>query len=122
MLLDDSVKQRTMTQWFLESLGHKVFTSPDAFDALEKLERPEANIDLVISNVNMPHMDGYRFLKNIRNNDELKSIPILFLTTESDRVSRDELKMQGASAWVAKPFNPRNFKPLINELLASVAS
>jgi two-component system chemotaxis response regulator CheY len=111
--VDDSASMRQMVAFTLKGAGHDVFEAVDGVDAL-RVARGQTGVDLVISDINMPNMDGIALIKELRALPEYKFTPILMLTTESGVDKKTEGKTAGATGWIVKPFNP-------DQLLATIA-
>jgi two-component system, chemotaxis family, chemotaxis protein CheY len=112
LVVDDSPSTRQVVTITLTGAGYAVEQACDGQDALAKLTGQK--IHLVISDVNMPNMDGIAFLKAIRNVAAYRFTPIIMLTTEAGESKKREGQLAGAKAWVVKPFKP-------DQLLAAVA-
>jgi two-component system chemotaxis response regulator CheY len=102
LFIDDSVSMRQMTSLILGGAGYEVVQATNGEEGLEKLT-PE--IDLVITDYNMPAMNGIEVIRSIRGGDVNKSVPILMLTTESEEEKKQEGREAGATAWMTKPFD-----------------
>ncbi len=114
LAVDDSEPMRKMVEIVLRAGGYEVEFAADGAEGLEVFGR--SAVDLVITDINMPVMDGIEFITRLRAiNTE---IPILALTTESEEVMRKRGREAGANGWVVKPFKPVQFLGLIRELLA----
>jgi two-component system, chemotaxis family, chemotaxis protein CheY len=116
MLVDDSTTILMSLKMILVKAGYAVETAGDGKEALGKLTgglRP----NLIISDVNMPQMDGISFIKEARKTAGLRFIPMLMLTTESDRTKRDEAKTAGATGWLVKPVAPEQLLGVIKQVL-----
>jgi len=104
LVVDDSNSIRDMVSFTLKSAG---FQTVEAKDGLEGLSKAQAgNFDLVISDVNMPNMDGIELCTELRKLANFKFTPILMLTTESSTDMKMRGKTAGATGWLVKPFNP----------------
>lgn len=101
---DDSVSIRQMVSHTLKEAGYDVETANDGVDALKKAKGQR--FDVVISDVNMPNMDGLELVKMLRTNPQYKFTPILMLTTETSAEKKSAGKQAGATGWIVKPFNP----------------
>ncbi|OOE88998.1 response regulator [Salinivibrio sharmensis] len=112
LVVDDSSSVRQVVGMALRGAGHKVIEAVDGRDALMKLDGRK--IHLVVSDVNMPNMDGISFVKEMKTKPAYKFTPVLMLTTESQDAKKVEGKAAGAKAWLVKPFKP-------DVLLAAVA-
>ena len=104
LAVDDSASMRQMVSFTLQGAGYDVVEASDGQDAFDKAKRGQ--VDLVISDVNMPVMDGISLIKNLRTLPDYKFTPILMLTTESAADKKSEGKAAGATGWIVKPFNP----------------
>ena len=115
LAVDDSPSMRQMVSFTLQSAGHNVVEAEDGQQALEKALAEQ--FDLVITDVNMPVMDGIAFIKNLRSESGYKFTPMLMLTTESSSDKKSEGKAAGATGWIVKPFNPEQLLNTINRVL-----
>lgn len=104
LIVDDSESIREIVSFTLENAGHDVVKANDGQDALKFLNGDK--IDLIITDLHMPVMDGIELIKKVRQNETYKYIPILFLTTESQTEKKIEAKNAGATGWIIKPFMP----------------
>ncbi len=104
LIVDDSESIREVVKFTLENEGFQVLTGVDGQDAQKHLTGE--NIDLVITDLHMPVMDGIELIREVRKREEYKMIPILFLTTESQTEKKLEAKEAGATGWIIKPFVP----------------
>lgn len=105
LIVDDSKTVRNLVAFIMKNEGFKVTMAEDGLDGLEKLFSAD-KIDLIISDVNMPRMDGFTFIKNVREQDAYKDVPIMVLSTEG-RPTDIELGMQlGANLYMVKPAQP----------------
>lgn len=100
--VDDASTIRRMISFTLRSAGHEVIEAADGMEALNQLR--SRGVDLVISDINMPRMDGIELTRQLRALDRHKSTPILLLTTESDPAMKAKGKQAGATGWLVKPF------------------
>ena len=115
LAVDDSASMRQMVAFTLKSAGHDVVEAVDGVDALAKAKG--AKFDLVISDVNMPNMDGISLIKELRSLPEFKFTPMLMLTTESTGDKKQQGKAAGATGWIVKPFNPDQLLATIGKVL-----
>ncbi len=102
LVTDDSVSMRQMTSIILKQAGYEVVEAVDGADALEKLNE---DIKVLITDYNMPNMNGIELIKAVRSGSVNKSIPILMVTTESEDAKKQEGKQAGATGWITKPFD-----------------
>jgi len=112
MIVDDSASLRQVVGIALRGAGYEVIEGCDGKDALAKLTGQK--VHLIISDVNMPNMDGITFVKNLKQLPAYKFTPVIMLTTESQEGKKSEGQAAGAKAWVVKPFQPA-------QMLAAVA-
>ena len=112
LAVDDSASMRQMVRYTLEGAGYKVVQAADGVEALEFAKTSTA--DLVLTDVNMPRMDGLTLLRELRSLARYKFTPMLVLTTESGQDTKQRGKQAGATGWIVKPFNPE-------QLLATIA-
>ncbi|WP_396587209.1 response regulator [Bermanella sp. R86510] len=115
LAVDDSASMRQMVTFTLKGAGHDVLEASDGSEAL-KLAQGQA-VDLVLSDVNMPNMNGIELCKNLRQLPNYKFTPILMLTTESAGDKKMEGKSAGATGWIVKPFNPEQLLATIKKVL-----
>lgn len=102
LCVDDSASMRQMIKLTLSGGGYNVVEASDGGDGLKQLGGNK--VDMVITDLNMPGMDGLTFIRELRKLPQFKGLPIVFLTTESDDAKRAEAKAAGATAWITKPF------------------
>ena len=103
MIVDDSASTRQLASIVLRGAGYEVIEGCDGKDALAKLNGQK--VHLVISDVNMPNMDGITFVKAVRNLPEHKFAPIIMLTTGFLKTTREQAREAGIKAWMVKPFD-----------------
>lgn len=104
LIVDDSAPMRQLVELTLKSAQFDVIVATNGKEALTKL--PSGKLDLVITDLNMPEMDGITLIKQLRQLPGTKFTPIIMLTTESQATKQDEGKKAGASGWIVKPFQP----------------
>ncbi|EPR44115.1 response regulator receiver protein [Desulfovibrio sp. X2] len=114
MTVDDSASVRQMISMTLKNAGYSVIEASDGKDALGKLMGP---IDMVITDLNMPNMDGISLIKAVRAKPQCKFIPIIMLTTESQAEKKQEGKSAGATGWIVKPFKPDQLLAVVQKVL-----
>ena len=115
LAVDDSASMRQMVSFTLQGAGYDVVEASDGQDAFNKAK--QGQVDLVISDVNMPVMDGISLIKNLRTLPDYKFTPILMLTTESAADKKSEGKAAGATGWIVKPFNPDQLLNTIRKVI-----
>lgn len=103
LVVDDSKAIRQSISFVLDQNGYEVKEGADGLEGLEQLN--SGKVDLIITDVNMPNMDGITFIKKSREREDCKFTPILVLTTESQKTVMDEGKAAGATGWIVKPFS-----------------
>jgi two-component system chemotaxis response regulator CheY len=104
MTVDDSKTMRDMVAYTLRQAGFDVSEAEDGQKALAALRAEAA--DLVITDLNMPNMDGFALIRNLRAEPKYRAVPILMLTTEADAAKKAEGRAAGATGWLVKPFSP----------------
>ena len=104
LAIDDSASIRQMVAFTLKSSGYEVAEAVDGMDGLDKAKAKSFN--LILTDQNMPRMDGLTLIKNLRAMPNYKSVPILMLTTESGDTMKQQGKAAGATGWLVKPFDP----------------
>ena len=115
LAVDDSASMRQMVSFTLQGAGYEVVEACDGQEALNKAKQNQ--VDLVLSDVNMPVMDGIALIKQLRTLPSYKFTPILMLTTESAADKKSEGKAAGATGWIVKPFNPDQLLNTIKKVL-----
>jgi two-component system, chemotaxis family, chemotaxis protein CheY len=114
LTVDDSASVRQMVRFTLSDAGYTVIEAADGQDALRLLTRP---VNLVITDLNMPHLDGIGLIRSLRANPAFKGIPILMLTTESQESRKLEGKAAGATGWIVKPFTMQQILAVVKKVL-----
>jgi len=115
LAVDDSASMRQMVTFTLKSAGYNVVEAVDGQDAYEKAAT--RNFDLVLTDQNMPRMDGIGLTKKLRDNPKFKSTPILILTTESSDQMKQAGRGAGATGWLVKPFDPSKLLEVIAKVI-----
>ena len=115
LIVDDSATMREMVSCAVKQAGFDPLTGSNGQEALEKLTGQP--MDLIITDLNMPVMDGLSFIKAVRARDEYKLVPILMLTTESQVEMKAQGKAAGATGWLVKPFNPEMLLQVIGRVV-----
>ncbi|EGQ9500508.1 response regulator [Vibrio metoecus] len=115
LAVDDSISIRQMVSHTLQDAGYEVETASDGRDALAKAQK--SRFDVIISDVNMPVMGGFEFVKAVRLQSQYKFTPILMLTTETSPEKKQEGKAVGATGWLVKPFNPETLLKTLQRVL-----
>jgi two-component system chemotaxis response regulator CheY len=114
MTVDDSASVRQMVSFTLKNEGHTVIEAVDGKDALGKLK---GQVDMIITDLNMPNMDGIELIRQVRAQATYKFIPIIMLTTESQAEKKQDGKAAGATGWIVKPFKPEQLLAVVNKVL-----
>lgn len=115
LIVDDSASIRQVVGIALRGAGYDVIEASDGKDALSKMTGQK--IHLIISDVNMPNMDGITFLKEVKANPKYKFTPVIMLTTEAGQDKMTEGRAAGAKAWVVKPFQPPQMLDAVSKLV-----
>ncbi len=115
LVVDDSNAIRQSVGFILEQAGYQIVPAVDGADAVPKLE--SQSFDLVLTDVNMPNMDGIALTKHIRQSARNKFVPILMLTTESQADMMKEGKEAGATGWIVKPFDAEKLLGTVKKLV-----
>lgn len=102
LVVDDSVSMRQMVRLILSGDGYEVVEAVDGADGLNKMSD---DVEMVITDYNMPNMGGIEMIRGIRSGSINPAVPILMLTTESEPEKKNEGRAAGATAWITKPFN-----------------
>ena len=114
LAVDDSKTMREMVSFTLKSAGYEVVEAEDGKAAIAALNG--AKVDAVITDLNMPNMNGFELIRALRANPVYKFTPILMLTTEGDDSKKAEGKAAGATGWIVKPFNPEKLVEVIKKV------
>jgi len=117
LTVDDATTIRKMVSFTLKGAGHEVFEAQDGSIALNFLQR--CAVDLVITDVNMPNMNGIELTRRLRTHASFSRTPILLLTTESDPARKAEGRAAGATGWIVKPFSQEQLLAVVARLLPS---
>lgn len=117
LVVDDAQTIRHLTRFALSKGGYNVIEAEDGIQGLKMLEK--GNIDLIISDLNMPNMNGLDMCRNIKNSDKFRQIPIFMLTTESSQETALQGKEIGIMAWIVKPFVPEKLLAAVQKVVGS---
>ena len=115
LAVDDSASMRQMVSFTLKSAGYDVVEAFDGEDAIEKTR--SRNFQLVLTDQNMPRLDGIGLTKKLRDNPKFKTTPILILTTESSDQMKQAGRAAGATGWLVKPFDPAKLIEVIGKVI-----
>jgi len=117
LVVDDSSSMREMVTYTLKSAGHSVMSAPDGAEALKIAEADAGQFDLVITDINMPVMDGLTLIRELRGLKQYSYRPILVLSTESSAETKSAGKAAGATGWIVKPFDPDQLLGVVGKVL-----
>ena len=115
--VDDSASIRQMVKFTLTSAGYEVLEAVDGQDALVKLGGQR--VSLVLTDLNMPNMNGIELIRALRANPAYKFTPLVLLTTESQGDKKQEGKAAGATGWIVKPFKPEELLAVVKKLIGA---
>lgn len=115
LIVDDSISMRQMVAFTLRQGGFEVLEAEHGQDALNKLKA--RTVDMIITDLNMPVMDGITLIRNVRQMPAMKAKPILMLTTEGLAAKKEQGKAAGATGWIVKPFDPEKLLMTIARVL-----
>lgn len=108
MTVDDSKTMQIMLRNALESAGYEVIQGEDGVDGLHVLQTAKQLPAAIITDINMPRMDGFGFIEAVRRDERFRRIPMICLTTEVDPEKKKRARDAGATGWIVKPFNPQS--------------
>lgn len=114
MTVDDSASIRAAVSFTLQGAGYQTIEAIDGEDALRKIA---AGVRLVITDLNMPRVDGIELVKRLRANPGLRGLPIVLLTTESQEARKQAARAAGATGWIVKPFKPEQLLAVVRKVL-----
>ncbi|MDP3872823.1 MAG: response regulator [Methyloversatilis sp.] len=115
LAIDDSPSIRQMVAFTLKNSGYDVIEAVDGQDGLDKAKAKSVN--LVLTDQNMPRMDGLTLIRNLRSLAQYKSTPILMLTTESSDAMKAQGRAAGATGWLVKPFDPQKLVEVVKKVI-----
>jgi two-component system chemotaxis response regulator CheY len=116
MVVDDSASVRQMVSFTIKNCGYNVIEAGDGSEAFAKMNG-SGQVSLIITDLNMPNMDGIELIKKVRLHQNYKFIPIIMLTTESQESRKLEGKQAGATGWIIKPFKPEQLVAVVKKVL-----
>jgi len=115
LVVDDSTSMRQMVTFTMKEAGFEVIEGSNGQEALTRVDGKP--VSLVITDLNMPVMDGMTLIRTLRAKPEFKFTPILMLTTESQQEKKMEGKAAGATGWIVKPFNPEQLLQVVQKVV-----
>jgi two-component system chemotaxis response regulator CheY len=115
LAVDDSASIRQMVSFTLKSSGYEVVEAVDGMDGLEKAKGQ--SFHLILTDQNMPRMDGLTLIKSLRGLPQYKTVPILMLTTESSDTMKQQGRAAGATGWLVKPFDPQKLVEVVKKVI-----
>jgi two-component system chemotaxis response regulator CheY len=116
LIVDDSSSLRMVVQMALTRAGYDVLQAGDGKEGLAALEKA-GKVHLIVSDVNMPNMDGITFVTHVKQHPRHKFVPVIMLTTEGQDEKKQAGKAAGAKAWIVKPFNPPQLLDAVSKLI-----
>lgn len=118
LAVDDQKVMRELVSAVLSAEGHDVTIAEDGVEALDIAR--ERNFDIVLSDINMPNMNGISLVSKLRRLDHFESVPIIMLTTESSEFKKEKAKKMGANGWLQKPFEPARLVNAVKSTLEKI--
>jgi two-component system chemotaxis response regulator CheY len=115
LTVDDSASIRQMVAFTLKNAGYEVVEAVDGVDGLDKARG--GTVHLVLTDQNMPRMDGLTLIKTLRAQPQYKSVPMLMLTTESSAAMKAQGRAAGATGWLVKPFDPQKLLDVVKKVI-----
>jgi two-component system chemotaxis response regulator CheY len=115
LAVDDSPSMRKMVSFTLTGAGYQVVEAVDGIDAFEKAQAQ--TFDLVLTDQNMPRLDGLGLTRKLREHPKFKTVPILMLTTESSDLMKQAGRAAGATGWLVKPFDPARLLEVVKKVI-----
>jgi two-component system, chemotaxis family, chemotaxis protein CheY len=115
LTVDDSASIRLTTRVALSNAGYTVTEAVDGLDGMAKLGSQQ--FDLIVTDLNMPNMDGLTMIRELRKLPAHTGVPVIFLTTESDAEMKSQAKAAGATGWLTKPFDPDSLVKIVRKVL-----
>lgn len=120
LAVDDAVTMRKMVAFTLRGAGFEVVEAGDGAEALTKVKAQ--SFDLIITDLNMPNMNGIEFTRAARQHLGARKVPILILTTESELTKKNEARAAGATGWIVKPFEQAQLISVVKRVLPQAAA
>jgi len=116
LAVDDSASVRQMQRFVLSGAGYEVIDAIDGKDGLSKLEKNGA-VNLILTDLNMPNLDGVGFIKAVRASSAHRLTPIVVISTESQQEKKQEARAAGATGWIVKPFTPEQLLAVVKKVI-----
>ena len=116
LIVDDSSSLRMVVKLALNRAGYEVIEAGDGREALAQLDKA-GKVNLIVSDVNMPQMDGIAFVTQLKQHPRHKFTPVIMLTTEGQDAKKEQGRAAGAKAWIVKPFNPPQLLDAVSKLI-----
>jgi two-component system chemotaxis response regulator CheY len=116
LIVDDSSSLRTVVRIALTRAGYDVLEAGDGVEGLKQLDKA-AKVHLIVSDVNMPNMDGITFVTQVKAHARHRFTPVVMLTTEGEDDMKNRGRLAGAKAWMVKPFNPPQLLDAVSKLV-----
>jgi len=116
LIVDDSSSLRTVVKIALVRAGYEVLEAGDGQDGLAQLDKA-GKVHLIVSDVNMPNMDGITFVGEVKKHPRHRFTPVVMLTTEGQDAKKEQGRVAGAKAWITKPFNPPQLLDAVSKLI-----
>jgi two-component system chemotaxis response regulator CheY len=116
LIVDDSSSLRTVVRMALTRAGYEVLEAGDGVEGLKALDKA-AKVHLIVSDVNMPNMDGITFVTQVKQHARHRFTPVVMLTTEGEDDIKNRGRLAGAKAWMVKPFNPPQLLDAVSKLV-----
>lgn len=116
LIVDDSRAMRDMLRHSLTTAGFRVIQAEDGLNGLEVLDTEKP--DVIVTDINMPRMDGFGFIEAVRRDESCRATPVLVLTTEVDSEKKNRARAAGATGWIVKPFDPVKLVDAIRRVAA----
>ena len=117
LTVDDSASMRALLRSALSSRGYQVAQAEDGVAALEWLADNGSDIDVIVTDINMPRMDGFGLIEALRGQSRFRDCPILVLSTESSDEKKARARSAGATGWIVKPFDPAKLLDVVKKVL-----
>ncbi len=118
LVIDDSASMRQLVSFTLEDAGNRVITAENGKDAIDTIDKLDGlSLSMVITDLNMPIMNGFDFIKELRSREEFRCLPVIMLTTESQELKHREGEQVGVDYWLVKPFTPQQLLGIVEKYI-----